>query len=40
MIQRAGGRNVAIARAAGIHAHQFIPENYTAIRKAVGEFFG
>ncbi|MFA6172215.1 MAG: HAD family phosphatase [Kiritimatiellales bacterium] len=32
-------RNVEAARAAGIQAHQFIPENYAAIRKAVGEFF-
>ncbi len=33
-------RNVDAARAAGIHALQFIPENHAAIHKAVGEFFG
>jgi len=31
--------NIETARAAGIHALQFIPENYAAIRKAVDEFF-
>jgi HAD superfamily hydrolase (TIGR01509 family) len=31
--------NIETARAAGIHAHQFIPENHAAINKAVGEFF-
>jgi len=31
--------NVEAARAAGIHAHQFIPENHAAIREAVTEFF-
>ena len=32
--------NVEAACAAGIHAHQFIPENHPAIRKAVDAFFG
>ena len=32
--------NIETARAAGIHALQFIPENHVAIRKAVDEFFG
>jgi putative hydrolase of the HAD superfamily len=32
-------RNVAAARAAGIHALQFISENYAAIREAVDDFF-
>ncbi len=31
--------NIEAARAAGIHAHQFIPENYAAIREAAMEFF-
>ena len=31
--------NVEAAREAGIHAHQFIPENHAAIRKAATEFF-
>jgi putative hydrolase of the HAD superfamily len=33
-------KNVEAARAAGIHALQFIPENYAAIRKEVNTFFG
>lgn len=33
-------RNVETARAAGIHALQFIPANYAAIHEAVDEFFG
>lgn len=33
-------RNVDSARAAGIHALQFIPENYAAIRTEVLTFFG
>ena len=32
-------RNVAAARAAGIQAHQFIPENYAAIRDEAVKFF-
>ena len=32
-------RNIEAARSAGIQAHQFIPENYPAIHKAIGEFF-
>ena len=31
--------NVEAAREIGIQAHQFIPENHTAIRKAATEFF-
>jgi putative hydrolase of the HAD superfamily len=31
--------NVAAARAAGIHAYRFIPENHAAIREAVSGFF-
>ncbi len=33
-------RNVEAARAAGIQAHQFIPENHAAIHDEVMEFFG
>ncbi len=33
-------RNVEAARAAGIHALQFIPENHAAIRDEVLKFFG
>ena len=33
-------KNVEAARAAGTQAHQFIPENHAAIRKAVEAFFG
>jgi glucose-1-phosphatase len=33
-------RNVEAARAAGIHALQFIPENYNAIHAEVLKFFG
>jgi putative hydrolase of the HAD superfamily len=32
--------NVEAARAAGIQAHRFIPENYAAVRTAVSDFFG
>ena len=32
-------RNIEAARAAGIQAHQFIPANHAAIRKAVRGFF-
>ena len=32
--------NIEAARAEGIEAHQFIPENHETIRKAVVEFFG
>ncbi len=32
--------NVEAARAVGIQAHQFIPENHASIRKAAIEFFG
>lgn len=33
-------RNVEAARAAGIHALQFIPENHAAIHAEVLNFFG
>jgi putative hydrolase of the HAD superfamily len=32
--------NIEAARAAGIHAHQFISENHAAIQSAVSDFFG
>lgn len=32
--------NIDAARDAGINAHQFIPENYAAVRSAASEFFG
>ncbi len=32
--------NIEAARAAGIHARQFIPENHAVVRKAATEFFG
>jgi putative hydrolase of the HAD superfamily len=32
--------NIEAACAAGIQAHQFIPENHAAVREAVDEFFG
>lgn len=32
--------NIEAARAEGIHAHQFIPENHAAIEQAAAEFFG
>jgi HAD superfamily hydrolase (TIGR01509 family) len=32
--------NIAEARRAGIQAHHFVPENYTAVEKAAHEFFG
>ncbi len=32
--------NVEAARAVGIQAHQFIPANYAAVRKAADAFFG
>ncbi len=31
--------NIEVARAVGIQAHQFIPENHVAIREAANEFF-
>lgn len=31
--------NIAAARAAGIHAHQFVPENHDAVDEAIGRFF-
>jgi putative hydrolase of the HAD superfamily len=31
--------NVEAACAAGIQAHQFIPENYATIRQAISDFF-
>jgi HAD superfamily hydrolase (TIGR01509 family) len=32
--------NIEAARAAGIHAHQFIPENHAAVHDEVLKFFG
>lgn len=32
--------NIDAARAAGIHAHQFAPENHSAVQDAVSRFFG
>ena len=32
--------NIAAARALGIHAHQFIPENHVAIQRTAADFLG